>query len=408
RNRRRRRRRREGKVKGKRKRQHVGVLFDIAAAHLGDGNDNLALLRGAGRAPLRDPHRRIRLVLLPLHYHPRPRRHLDRTISPICLFLKEDPSFKPSGGRLGENDMDYDTDDKTMAALRRQLRKAREEYYRYKRKYISSFRESRMGTLGSSLDIVGDSFSELLWRCILRKQLQKILAVTLGCMSVAILLAEATLLPSGVDLSLFSILINAVGKQEVLVQVKTGKYNKGLGLNRGAKLGKEVLEVKAASVLPKENSNGIPPKPPKQDKRKDTSSHEAIVNKYAMIREQQVKKPASPALKEKATSSASVSLLEAGNSQRQSDGSAVGTASGLTSTWASMKNGFQSFKTNLGAKKFFPLRQVQETPLHSRGSSSESLDEIFQKLKQRPSKNQDGDFDFDDNDMGITDMRSTR
>lgn len=47
--------------------------------------------------------------------------------------LKEDPSFKPSGGRLGENDMDYDTDDKTMAALRRQLRKAREEYYRYKR-----------------------------------------------------------------------------------------------------------------------------------------------------------------------------------------------------------------------------------------------------------------------------------
>lgn len=68
--------RREGKGE-KEKTQHVGVLFDIAAAHLGDGNDNLALLRGAGRASLRDPHRRIRLVLLPLHYHPRPRRHLD-------------------------------------------------------------------------------------------------------------------------------------------------------------------------------------------------------------------------------------------------------------------------------------------------------------------------------------------
>lgn len=37
-------------------------------------------------------------------------------------------------------------------------------------------------------------------------------------MSVAILLAEATLLPS-VDLSLFSILIKSVGTQEVLVQV---------------------------------------------------------------------------------------------------------------------------------------------------------------------------------------------
>jgi len=39
-------------------------------------------------------------------------------------------------------------------------------------------------------------------------------------MSATILLAEATLLPSGVDLSLFSILIKAVGKQEVLVQVR--------------------------------------------------------------------------------------------------------------------------------------------------------------------------------------------
>jgi hypothetical protein len=58
-----------------------------------------------------------------------------------------------------------------------------------------------------------------MWRCILRKQLQKLLAIILGCMSAAILLAEATILPSGVDLSLFSILINAVGRQEVLVQV---------------------------------------------------------------------------------------------------------------------------------------------------------------------------------------------
>lgn len=62
-------------------------------------------------------------------------------------------------------------------------------------------------------------FAELMWRCILRKQLKKLLAIILGCMSAAILLAEATILPSGVDLSLFSILINAVGRQEVLVQV---------------------------------------------------------------------------------------------------------------------------------------------------------------------------------------------
>jgi hypothetical protein len=64
------------------------------------------------------------------------------------------------------------------------------------------------------------TFPEFIWCCILRKQLQKAFAVILGCMSAAILLAEATLLPSGVDLSLFSILIKAVGKQEVLVQVR--------------------------------------------------------------------------------------------------------------------------------------------------------------------------------------------
>ncbi|GLT53944.1 hypothetical protein SLA2020_271780 [Shorea laevis] len=47
--------------------------------------------------------------------------------------LKEDPYFKPQGGKLGENDMDYDSDVKSMATLRRQLRIAREEYYRYRR-----------------------------------------------------------------------------------------------------------------------------------------------------------------------------------------------------------------------------------------------------------------------------------
>ncbi|RLN09474.1 hypothetical protein C2845_PM11G25160 [Panicum miliaceum] len=168
------------------------------------------------------------------------RPYMDIIDNMLAQMLREDPSFKPSGGRLGENDMDYDTDDKSMATLRRQLRRAHEEYYRckseymtcvmealkledtiknYERrdangwKYVSSFRESRSGTLGSLLDTI-----EFIWRCILRKQLQKAFAVILGCMSAAILLAEATLLPS-VDLSLFSILIKAVGKQEVLVQI---------------------------------------------------------------------------------------------------------------------------------------------------------------------------------------------
>ncbi|KAI5661375.1 hypothetical protein M9H77_20698 [Catharanthus roseus] len=159
----------------------------------------------------------------------------------LAQMLTEDPSFKPQGGRLGENDMDYDTDEKTMAALRRHLKKARDRYYRYRSeymnhvvealeledtiknyehygatgwKYVSSFRPERTGKLGSVLDVI-----ELIWRCMLRKQLQKVLAVILGSMSAAILLAEATIIPSGVDLSLFSILINAVQKHEMFVQV---------------------------------------------------------------------------------------------------------------------------------------------------------------------------------------------
>ncbi|KAL3620955.1 hypothetical protein CASFOL_035867 [Castilleja foliolosa] len=159
----------------------------------------------------------------------------------LVQMLNEDPTFKPQGGNLGENDMDYDTDAKSMASLRRQLTKAREVYYRYKSeymsfvtealeledtmknyehpsstewKYISSFRPERKGRLGTSLDVI-----ELIWRCILRKQVEKVLAIILGCMSAAILIAEATMLPSEVDLSLFSILINIFDKNEMLVQV---------------------------------------------------------------------------------------------------------------------------------------------------------------------------------------------
>ncbi|KAD5318001.1 hypothetical protein E3N88_17947 [Mikania micrantha] len=151
----------------------------------------------------------------------------------VTHMLTEDPSFKPQGGRLGENDMDYDTDEKSMATLRRQLRIARGEYYRYKSeyrnfvmealeledtiknyelctatgwRYVSSFRPARSGKLGYCLDTIG-------------KQLKKLSAIILGCLTAAILLAEATILPNGVDFSLFSLLINAVATNEVLVQV---------------------------------------------------------------------------------------------------------------------------------------------------------------------------------------------
>ncbi|KAI3920084.1 hypothetical protein MKW98_001340 [Papaver atlanticum] len=494
--------------------------------------------------------------------------------------LREDPSFKPQGGQLGENDMDYDTDEKSMATLRRQLRIAREEYYRYKSeymtyvmealeledtiknhehrvstgwKYISSFRPARKGTLGSILDTL-----ELVWRCVIRKQLEKFLAILFGCMSVAILLAEATLLPSGLHLSLFSLLINAMGKEEMLVQVaafiplmymcmctyyslfKIGmlmfysftprqtssvsllmicsmvaryappiSYNFlnlirldgnaktvfekrmgniddavpffGLGFNKiyplimvvytilvasnffdrvvdflgswirfrfqsqaddtdgfdpsgliilqkerswleqGHKIGEHVfplarnfnntsmdietgnetdkvaIELKASS---QSNSST-------EASRKYASSREAMENKYAAIRQQQIKQASSNTMAEKNFTSAKVSLLGTGNSQ--SENSTDNTApSGLASKWVSMKNGFQTFKANMEAKNFLPLRQGQDTKRISRVSSSESLDQIFQRLK-KPSRGHDsyGDED-DDDDTEIRDMGSSR
>lgn len=51
----------------------------------------------------------------------------------IDTMAAEDPTFKPTGGRIGENDMDYDMSVKTLAALRKRLRNAKEQYYRYKR-----------------------------------------------------------------------------------------------------------------------------------------------------------------------------------------------------------------------------------------------------------------------------------
>ncbi|KAJ7956781.1 LMBR1 domain-containing protein 2-like A [Quillaja saponaria] len=506
------------------------------------------------------------------------RRYMDVIDNMLTQMFREDPSFKPQGGQLGENDMDYDTDEKSMATLRRHLRRAREEYYRYKSEYmtyvmealeledtiknherrsstgwkfISSIRPARTGKLGSLLDTL-----EFSWRCILRKQLKKVLAVILGIISVAILLAEATLLPS-IDLSLFSILIKSVGNEEVLVQVfafvplmymcvctyyslfkigmlmfysltprqtssvnllmicsmiaryappisynflnlirldnhkitvfeqRMGSIDKavpffGDGFNKiyplimviytllvasnffdrvfdflgswkryifkteaedmdgfdpsgliilqkerswleqGHKVGEQVVplarnfnnidiesgskstdksavEMKVTANLLNEGLDGNFSKSVKEEARRYGSSREAISNKYAAIREQSGQasklKPV-----EKSNASSKISLLDGGDTH---SGNAIGgPSSGLASTWQSMKTGFQSFKANIGAKKFLPLRQIQESNAVSRVSSSESLDDIFQRLK-RPSLDP-GTYSDDDDGTDTT------
>lgn len=515
------------------------------------------------------------------------RPYMDVIDKMLAEMFKEDPSFKPQGGRLGENDMDYDADDKSMGALRRQLRVAQEEYYRYKSeymtyvlealeledtvknyerrhatgwKYISSLRGSHPGKIGSFLDT-----SELLWRCILRKQLQKLLAIILGCMSVAILLAEATLLPN-VDLSLFSILIKSVGKQELFVQVfafiplmymcictyysllKIGmlmfysltprqtssvnllmicsmvaryappiSYNflnlirlkgkaktifeKQMGniddavpffgrrfnkifplimvvytvlvasnffdrvlnffgswkrlrfqseaedldgfdssgmiilqkerswLEQGHKVGEQVIplarnfnnvSVDVESGVNKKDDHAVEmkgssssddiknslAKTSKSEARPYSGNRDAISHKYAVLREQN--KPTSSSKPAESTiASAKVSLLNAGSSNSANDPGSTSSA-GVSSTWQSMKMGFQNFKTNLGSKKFLPLQQSQDTKLLSHDSSSESLDEIFQRLK-RPTVDSTTYIDSDDeNDTENRNLGSKR
>jgi len=162
------------------------------------------------------------------------------------------------------------------------------------------------------------------------------------------------------------------------------------------------LERKTSGNLPRDEVTGTPSKSHKEESRRYNSSRETLAQKYAAIREQQVGHPNSiPPSREKDTSTASVSLLDSGHSQNQSSGTSGISSSGLSSTWTSMKTGFQNFKANVGAKKFLPLRQLQEaTSFHTRVSSSESLDEIFQRLKQKPSRDQNGNRGYKDSDHG--------
>lgn len=84
------------------------------------------------------------------------------TLSLYIFQLNEDPTFKPQGGRLGENDMDYDTNEKTMAQLRRQLKRARERYYRYKRYALTEVAKYLWG-LYSSNPFVSTVIMSYIW-----------------------------------------------------------------------------------------------------------------------------------------------------------------------------------------------------------------------------------------------------
>ncbi|KAL6976572.1 hypothetical protein U1Q18_025362 [Sarracenia purpurea var. burkii] len=116
------------------------------------------------------------------------------------------------------------------------------------------------------------------------------------------------------------------------------------------------VEMKATTRLIKEDVKGSSSKPLKDEVHRYGGSREAISNKYTVIREQS--RQTSKMKPVDSIASTEVSLLQGGNSESPN--------SGLASKWASLKSGFQSFKSNMEAKKFLPVRQVQ-TPNFSIG-----------------------------------------
>lgn len=142
------------------------------------------------------------------------------------------------------------------------------------------------------------------------------------------------------------------------------------------------VKTRATNSVINEDMNGNSSKSSSTDDgRKYGSSREAMSNKYAVIREQ-IRQSSLNTKPVANIASAQVTLLDAveGESSNTNDR----TSSVLASKWESMKMGFQNFKANIGTKKFLPMQQSPETNTLSRHDSSQSLDEIFQRLK-RPS-----------------------
>lgn len=154
------------------------------------------------------------------------------------------------------------------------------------------------------------------------------------------------------------------------------------------------VEMKATTSLVNDGMKGSTSKPSKEDARKYSTSREAISNKYAGMRELS-RQTSSAKPVEQNIASTKVSLLDTGKS---SNDTTEGPSSVLASKWESMKTSFRSFRANMGAKRLLPLHQNKDTRLVSRADSSdsESLDEIFQRLK-RPSLQHENFADEDDN-----------
>jgi hypothetical protein len=105
---------------------------------------------------------------------------------------------------------------------------------------------------------------------------------------------------------------------------------------------------------------------------------------HSSIRQQRSTQIPVELLVQKGTSSNPISI-QAGDPENPSSVSVApdSSAAVTSSTWAAMKTGLLNFKANMGSKRFFRLSQ--SSSLGTNASATESLDEIFQKLKRHSS-----------------------
>ncbi|CAI0422130.1 unnamed protein product [Linum tenue] len=383
------------------------------------------------------------------------RPYMDVIDNMLAQLFRQDPSFKPQGGQLGENDMDYDTDEKSMATLRRHLRRARDAYYRYKSEYMTfvlealeledtiknyerrnstgwmvaryappisynylnlinlgdkdTIFEQRMGKINDAVPFFGVSFNRIyplfmvLYTLLVASNFFDRLLGFFGNWKRFRFQTEVDdtdgFDPSGLIILQKERIWLEQGQRVGEHVIPLARNFNGVDVESASNnMDKTTVEMKSTSnLISDEKAGSSSSRVSKEETRRANPSREALSSKYAAVRQQSRLSNLRPV--EKNIASAKVSLLDAGNSDSDNTtrGGMSSSSSGLTARWESMKNGFQTFKANIEAKRFIPLRQTLEPskPIISHDSSHESLDEIFQRLKQ-PSINDPGSLSDDD------------
>lgn len=114
-----------------------------------------------------------------------------------------------------------------------------------------------------------------------------------------------------------------------------------------------------------------------------------VAHEYSSVRDEQFSSPKPVEQLQKEALPASINLEARSSEELASASTTPDSPAGTASRWASIRTGFQNFRTSIGSGRF-----LRSSP-SSNASATESLDEIFRKLK-RSSSNEDADHLDDD------------